>query len=606
MPVHSSICSLRHGLAVDPHPPVSLHFLDTLPHPYSYTMIVTILLTVLALPGLLLLWSIRSLQANMAKAKQTGLPILVRWVTPTNPLWLLFGSTITLRSRALRLSSRHFARFHTYGWEANERHIVHQELGSAFMLVSPGGNWLCVSDPSVFAEVLHRRVDFRRNMEQFGVLNVYGKNLSTTDDEEWQKHRKVTAITFTEKNNELVWRQSLSQAKGMLKYWIENQPINTTTNDTKVFTLNVLAAAIFNKSYSFKGAEASNKPTHYQDGSTTYRDSLGKILANMIPIFICGEQGLQAWWTPKSWKSAGTAIAIFRSYVTGLIEEERDAMRQGVHRNEHLVAALVRACANEEANIIPVQVKRSTTLTEQEIISNLFIYAFAGNDTTAISLCHILVHLAAHPETQKWIAEEIRHYLVDADESKWPYDTFFKLKRCLAVVMESLRFNHPLGQLVKGTGTLSQTLNLGGRSITLPPGTAIHLSLAAMHTHPDYWGDDSMVWNPQRFISKSQDGRNDIEAEILAPDTQEHFLPWATGQRVCPGKKFSQVELVAVLAYIFRGYTVHPEPRRGESMQQARKRIFQTSLVIEHEGTILHEMRHPKSISLTWARETDE
>jgi cytochrome P450 len=168
--------------------------------------------------------------------------------------------------------------------------------------------------------------------------------------------------------------------------------------------------------------------------------------------------------------------------------------------------------------------------------------------------------------------------------------------------MESIRLNHPLGQLAKETGNYSQTLNIGGRSVTLPPGTAIHLSLAAMHTHPDYWGKESMEWNPHRFISKTDGAEHKLEAEVLAPDTQEHFLPWATGQRVCPGKKFSQVEIVAVLAYIFRDYTVQPKPQPGENMEQARQRIFDTSLVIEHEGTILHEMRHPETISLTWSK----
>ncbi|KAH8699443.1 cytochrome P450 monooxygenase-like protein [Phaeosphaeriaceae sp. PMI808] len=566
-------------------------------------MIVAVLLTLLALPGLLFVWSALSLQTNKAKAETTGLPLLVRWVAPTNPFWMMFGSSIVLKCRALNIGTQHFRRFYNFGWEANERHLVHQELGPAFMLVSPGGNWLCVSDASVFSEVIHRRTDFRRNMDQFAVLNVYGKNLSTTDDEEWQKHRKVTAITFTEKNNELVWQQSLSQARGMLNYWLERQPINTTADDTKVFTLNVLAAAIFNKSYPFQGAAESKANVNTQDDSYQYKDSLGKILANIIPIFICGEQGLKAWWTPKSWKSAGTAIATFRSYIAGLINEERDNMDRGTQQNQHLVAALVRACESEETeNANSAKPRRNMTLTEEEIISNLFVYAFAGNDTTAIALTHLIVDLAAHPETQEWIAQEIRHYLPEDDISQWSYKTFPKMKRCLAVVMESLRINHPLGQLVKQTGQFSQPLRIGSRNIRLPPGTAVHLSLAALHTHPQYWGDDSLKWNPNRFISAPADAEKSFKNEVLASDTQEHFLPWATGQRVCPGKRFSQVELVATLAYIFRDYTVHPQPQNGESMDNARTRIFQTGLEIEHESTILHEIRHPETIALTWSR----
>ena len=123
-----------------------------------------------------------------------------------------------------------------------------------------------------------------------------------------------------------------------------------------------------------------------------------------------------------------------------------------------------------------------------------------------------------------------------------------------------------------------------------------------MHTHPQYWGDDSMEWNPNRFISTPADAQESLENEVLASDTQEHFLPWATGQRVCPGKKFSQVEIVATLAYIFRDYTVHPQPREGESMDDARARIFQTGMEIEHESKILHEIRHPETIALSWSK----
>ncbi|KAL5431202.1 hypothetical protein PMIN07_009928 [Paraphaeosphaeria minitans] len=566
-------------------------------------MLVAVLTSLLAVPGLFLIWSALSLQANKKKAETTGLPLLVRWVTPINPFWLLCGSSIVLKCRAWGIGTKNFHRFYTFGWEANERHIVHEELGPAFMLVSPGGNWLCVSDASVFAEVIHRRTDFRRNMEQFELLNVYGKNLATTDDEEWQKHRKITAITFTERNNELVWKQSISQARGMIEYWLKHQHVNTTADDTKMFTLNVLAAAIFNKSYSYHGAAEAKAEEKDDNDSHLYRDSLGRILGHVIPILICGEQGLKAWWTPKTWKEVSNSIATFRSYVTGLINEERANIERGEQNNQHLVAAVVRACEREKHEASGG--KRPATLTEQEIISNMFVYAFAGNDTTAIVLNHLLVNLAAHPDSQEWVAEEIRHYLPDNDRTTWAYTTFPKLKRCQAVIMEALRLAHPLGQLVKGTGAFPQTIQIGSRAVTLPPNTVIQLSLAAMHTHPTYWGQDPLQWNPSRFITTPPTDaivNAPIEAEILASDTAPHFLPWATGQRVCPGRKFSQVELVAALAVLLRDHVVSPQPNAGESLEAARKRVFATGLEIEHEGSILHEMRHSKSIALTWRR----
>lgn len=144
---------------------------------------------------------------------------------------------------------------------------------------------------------------------------------------------------------------------------------------------------------------------------------------------------------PKSWKQGGEAVASFRAYVSGLISEERDNVARGIQRNQHLVAALVRACqadknADKKAQNVPG--RRSMTLTEQEIISNLFVYAFAGNDTTAVALSHVIFDLAAHLEVQDWIAEEIQHFLLNKDISSWGYSAFPQLKRCLAVMVRYL------------------------------------------------------------------------------------------------------------------------------------------------------------------------
>jgi hypothetical protein len=175
----------------------------------------TVLLTLLALPVALVLWNVQSLAQNRAKAKATGLPFLERWISPVNPFWLLYGSSFVRVCERLGIASENLSRIYSYGWEANARAEVHEHTNSDVVLVvHPGGLQLCVADAEIIYDILQRRKDFRRNMEEMAVLNVYGKNLSTTDDQEWQRHRKMTAVTFTEKNNELVWTQSLIQAKG--------------------------------------------------------------------------------------------------------------------------------------------------------------------------------------------------------------------------------------------------------------------------------------------------------------------------------------------------------------------------------------------------------
>lgn len=78
-----------------------------------------------------------------------------------------------------------------------------------------------------------------------------------------------------------------------------------------------------------------------------------------------------------------------------------------------------------------------------------------------------------------------------------------------------------------------------------------------------------MKWDPTRFISikPSDNGSTaqQFENEVLASDTSDNFMPFAWGQRVCPGKKFAQVELVAALAVFFRDWRVEPALEGNET-----------------------------------------
>lgn len=75
-------------------------------------------------------------------------------------------------------------------------------------------------------------------------------------------------------------------------------------------------------------------------------------------------------------------------------------------------------------------------LTEDEMYGNIFVYNFAGHDTMAITMNWALCLLAAHPEVQEWVAEEINAVVVGDDPENWKYqDYYLKLNRRLAVLV---------------------------------------------------------------------------------------------------------------------------------------------------------------------------
>jgi hypothetical protein len=47
-------------------------------------------------------------------------------------------------------------------------------------------------------EILGSRARFPKPIEIYGVLDLYGRNVLTTEKEEWRLHRKITAPTFSE------------------------------------------------------------------------------------------------------------------------------------------------------------------------------------------------------------------------------------------------------------------------------------------------------------------------------------------------------------------------------------------------------------------------
>ena len=79
------------------------------------------------------------------------------------------------------------------------------------------------------------------------------------------------------------------------------------------------------------------------------------------------------------------------------------------------------------------------------------------------------------------------------------------------------------------------------------------------------------------------------------------FIPWADGPRECVGRKFSQVEFVAVLATLFRDHRVRPVVKDGEGEADARRALMK---MVDDSAisAITLQMLEPRSRSLRWER----
>jgi cytochrome P450 len=158
----------------------------------------------------------------------------------------------------------------------------------------------------------------------------------------------------------------------------------------------------------------------------------------------------------------------------------------------------------------------------------------------------------------------------------------------------------PLLSIVKGTEAQSAPLTVGDKTVVVPPHTRVILNLNALHSHPRYWGDDSLEWKPSRWIQTTPgDGPIHDREQIVMP-SHGAYIPWSEGNRSCPGKKFSQVEHVAVMVAMFREHRVAPMTRNGESKEAARERAVAT---LQDTGMLLLlQMLHPERTPLVWQK----
>ena len=315
---------------------------------------------------------------------------------------------------------------------------MHERLGDAFTIVTPGNNQLMIASAYTVENVSNRRKEFGKPYAAYGALEIFGPNVNTVNGESWRRHRKITTPPFNEHNHSAVWNESLRQAGGMLQQWlyVGEDGVKTTMTDNMVLTLHVLIATGFGLSHEFKEDLQIPPPGH----SMTYRDALRLILANLATTIIIVSGKLPMWILPKNIAPIGAAIKEFKRYMVEMVEKEHYSVVSGsAEEDNYLMSILLRTSketskAEEKGSMVS---SKEGGLNLEEIYGNLFMYTAAGHETTANTLSYAIALLAAHPECQEWLGEEIDHVLGSREDSEMlDYEEIFpQLKRCLALMV---------------------------------------------------------------------------------------------------------------------------------------------------------------------------
>lgn len=285
-----------------------------------------------------------------------------------------------------------------------------------------------------------------------------------------------------------------------------------------------------------------------------------------------------------------------------------------------LMIALIKGAGITPENLEKGNDATPQSLTDDEILGNAFVFILAGHETTANSLHFSLVLLALNISSQRHLQADLDEILQGRPVSQWDYDEIVpKLFGSMAgaVMNEELRLLAPVVGVPKCTAKKSpQPLNVDGKKCTVPEDVYISLITPAVHRNPKQWpagppsdpshpahpisnvDNDLEEFKPERWLLDSEakrtasmpDQDGDIEASHLGVNTAADtsaalyrppkgaYIPFSEGYRSCIGRRFAQVEILAVLALIFSRYSVelavdaYASDEEVEKMSEAEKR----------------------------------
>ncbi|KAJ7340865.1 cytochrome P450 [Mycena albidolilacea] len=429
---------------------------------------------------------------------------------------------------------------------------------------------IVLADAAAIKDVTLSRARFPKPVHRYESLVFFGRNIVASEGDEWKKYRKVSAPAFSEKNNKLVWDESVRIMADMFNTRWNNADevtIDHCVEITLPIALFVIGVAGFGRKMSWK--EDTTVPPGY---TMSFKDALHTVSTGTITKLIVPTWAMGLTKHLRHVKAAFNELDVgflnfqrlliqivhhpyFQAYMFDMIKARKESERK--EERYDLFSQLLDASQDGTED-------GGAQMSDRELIGNIFIFLLAGHETTAHTLCFTFAMLALYPEEQDRLYQEIKSLM--PDRSRLPtYDEMNSFKYSMAVFYETLRMFPPVTNIPKMSAEDTSIIvgNSAGATtaIPCPTGTYITIHTPGLHYNPRYWSDPSS-FKPERF---------------LGDWPKEAFLPFSAGPRACLGRRFFETEGIAILTMLMSQYkvTVKEEPQfAGETFEERKTRVL--------------------------------
>ncbi|KAH8602340.1 cytochrome P450 monooxygenase-like protein [Bisporella sp. PMI_857] len=576
---------------------------------------------------------VRNLWKNIAAAKGTGLRYVVVPFPATGAFTFIFNILASIISRKFSIKLWDTFKVITLNDAYHNPRALHDKYGDTFIIVSPFELLFKTCNAELISQIIPRRQDFIKPVQGYAIVAIFGSSLLTTEGEDFRRHKKVVAPSFSESTNRLVFEESLRQAHGIMDFWARAEGNNSndikvedTSADAAVLSFHVICAAGFQLLQFWPGEDRQESKFRRRSSLTrldksgsytlTFKESMDAVVSGLawLRLFSITSLKRSPFTLHKNLYTAYNDCSKYYRDIFDLKKKEMQSGRNDENRMLDMMEAMVRASVDA-----PMDGERKPRgvydplLSKTEIIGNTFVFFLAGHETTGNSIHFCIVLLATHLEVQRKMQADIDHLLgKDKPLSELSYQQDMPLlfnSMIGAIIKEQLRIVPAILNIPK-QATNDHTVTLDGKPLVIPNRAVVHLTSVGTHRNPKYWPsceskvtpgtNDLNDFVPDRWLLNSIYHRNyynsnpnlnenefgdekpaikpvqdktlfDTDTGMFFTPPKGAYIPFSEGMRSCPGKRFAQVEITAVLTGIFQRYTVELDVSEWATDEQVQE-----------------------------------
>ncbi|XP_018339157.1 PREDICTED: cytochrome P450 9e2-like [Trachymyrmex septentrionalis] len=355
---------------------------------------------------------------------------------------------------------------------------------------------------------------------------LFEKNLFSLHGEKWRNVRNLLSPTFTSSKMKMMFTLMSECAVDFAKF-LSTSPADKSSIDMKdicKYTTDVIATCAFGiKVNSIK--DPMNKFYIYGKEATNFRGVIRSIKFFCLGIF------------PRLGRILNLKIIndcvsdFFKDIVKTTI-----ATRDAKHITRSDMLQLMMDIRGKEGR---------RELDIDDMTAQAFIFIIGGLETSSTTMCYAAHEIAANPEIQTKLQQEIDKVLEESN-GEVSYEAINRLEYLDAVISEALRLYPPvaaLERICEKTFELPPALP-DEKPFIMKKGMLVWIPVLAIH-HDEKYYDNPEKFDPERFLNNKM--RN-----------SSCYMPFGLGPRMCIAHRFAMLEIKVLLFHLLARCELKP------------------------------------------------